>query len=288
VLFTANSRTLSREQAATVSRMWMRPLRAKRIEELLAAQRTFDERDLLAMQLDTRAEGYEQIRATILEVISENESDPSLKRARELARDWNGNADVDEHAFRLVHVYYRVLMAKALEPLLAPAIEADPAFVYRWPLADEALRRLLDERPVHLLTREHADWRAFLRAALLDALETVARDDAIDAEWGETNVLDVEHPFAGSVGPFASRLRLPSAPLPGSMVSLRVAAPDYGAVLRMVVAPADAATSVLQLAGGQSGHFLSPTFRDLAPDWLDGTPTPFLAGEPVAEFALIP
>jgi predicted metal-dependent hydrolase len=33
---------------------------------------------------------------------------------------------------------------------------------------------------------------------------------------------------------------------------------------------------------------LSPTFRDLAADWLDGTPTPFLAGEPVASFVLNP
>jgi penicillin amidase len=187
-----------------------------------------------------------------------------------------------------VHAYYRALQVRAIEPLLARAIEADPAFVYRWPLADEVLRRLLDERPPHLLTREHADWPAFLRAVLLDTLEAVARNDAIDAPWGETNVLDVEHPLAGALGPLASRLRLPHAPLPGSMVSLRVAAPDYGAVLRMVVAPADPAEGVLQLAGGQSGHFLSANFRDLAPDWLDGTPTPFRAGKPVASFALIP
>ena len=288
VLFTANSRTLAREQSAAVSRMWMRPLRAKRIDDLLAAQRTFDERDFLAMQLDTRAEGYEQIRATILDVVADDESDPKLARARVLAQEWNGHADVGEPAFRMLHAYYRALLARSLEPLLAPAIDADPEFVYRWPLADEAFRRLLDERPAHLLTREHADWPSFLRTVLLDTLDAIARSDALDAEWGEINVLDVEHPFAGSLGPFAGWLRLPHAPLPGSMVSLRVAAPDYGAVLRMVVAPGDPSAGVLQLAGGQSGHFLSPTFRDLAPDWVDGTPTPFLTGEPVAEFALRP
>jgi penicillin amidase len=56
----------------------------------------------------------------------------------------------------------------------------------------------------------------------------------------------------------------------------------------MVVAPGDPSAGVLQLAGGQSGHLLAPTFRDLAADWLDGTPTPFLAGEPVARFVLKP
>ena len=84
--------------ADAVSRMWMRPLRAKRIDELLAARRTFDERDFLAMQLDTRAEGYEQIRATILlEVVRERRARAQARtRARALASAWNGNADVDQ------------------------------------------------------------------------------------------------------------------------------------------------------------------------------------------------
>ena len=287
-LFTANSRTLPPERAAAVSRMWMRPLRAKRIDELLAERRTFAERDFLSMQLDTRAEGYEQIRATILEVVAADETEPRLERARELAEAWNGHADVDEAAFRMLHAYYRALTERTLEPLLAPAIAADPAFVYRWPLADEVLRRLLDERPAHLLTSEHAGWREFLRAVLGDTLATLERTAPLDTAWGELNVLDVAHPFAAALGPFGSRLALPRAPLPGSMVSLRVAAPSYGAVLRMAVAPASPEEGVLQLAGGQSGHFLSPQFRDEQADWIDGTPTPFLAGEPVTLFRLTP
>jgi penicillin amidase len=287
-LFTANSRTLGRSQADEISRMWMRPLRAKRIDDLLAEQRTFDERGFLALQLDTRAEGYEQIRAAVLEVVAADEPDDDLRQARELAAAWNGHADADQAGMRLLHAYYRTLLERSLEPLLAPAIEADPSFVYRWPLADEALRRLLDERPPHLLTGEHGSWQAFLRTALLETLAELERGGALDTEWGEVNALDVAHPFAASLGPFARRLALPSVPLPGSMISLRVAAPSYGAVLRMAVAPGAPENGVLQLAGGQSGHFLSAQFRDQQPDWVDGTPSPFLAGEPVARFELKP
>jgi len=287
-LYTANNRTLPPSQADTVSRMWMRPLRAKRIDELLAERRTFAETDFLEMQLDTKAEGYEQIRATILDVVGSDDREPKLKRARELAAQWNGTADVDQTAFRLLQAYYRTLLERALTPLLAPAFEADPSFVYRWPLADEVLRRLLDERPAHLLTSEHADWRSFLRQTLLDTTEQLERGESLDAEWGESNVLDVAHPFAASLGPLARLLTLPHARLPGSMVSLRVAAPNYGAVLRMAVSPAAPERGVLELAGGQSGHFLSPHFRDLQQDWVDGTPTPFLAGEPTAQFLLTP
>jgi penicillin G amidase len=287
-LFTANSRTLPPSQADAVSRMWMRPLRAKRIDDLLAERRTFAERDFLAMQLDTRAEGYERIRETILAVVPKDEQEPKLMRARNLAEAWNGTADVDQTAFRLLHAYYRTLLDRALTPLLAPAIEADPSFVYRWPLADEVLRRLLDERPANLLTSDYADWPSFLRLSLLETIDEIERGGAIDAEWGETNVLDVAHPFAASFGPLGRLLALPRAPLPGSMVSLRVAAPGYGAVLRMSVSPSAPEDGVLELAGGQSGNFLSPNFRDEQADWVDGKPTPFLAGEATAQFRLTP
>jgi penicillin amidase len=287
-VFTANNRTLARDRADVVSRMWMRPLRAKRIEELLAEQRTFDERDFLAMQLDTRAEGYEQIRAIILEVVAEDEAEPLLARARDLARDWTGHADTDQPAFGILHAYYRTLLERALEPLVAPAIAADANFVYRWPLADEVVRRLLDERPAHLLTREYASWPDFLREVLRETLTASVLDGTLEVPWGEANVLDVAHPFAAVLGPLAARLSLPPAPLPGSMVSLRVAAPGYGAVLRMAVSPDALEEGVLELAGGQSGHFLSPHFRDQHADWIEGAPAPFLAGEPTMAFELRP
>ena len=279
VLFTANNRTLPARDAAELSRMWMRPLRAKRIDDLLAAQRQFDERDFLAMQLDTAAEGYE----------------PGLRRRiaweRRYVQAWNGNADADEPGFRILQAYYRALLDRALAPLLAPAIEADADFVYRWPLADESLRRLLEERPAHLLTQEYADWRVFLRTVLRETLERLERDPehpGIGVPWGEANRLDVRHPFASQLGLLGEWLALPAVALPGSMVSLRVAAPTYGAVVRFSIAPAAPQNAILQMAGGQSGHFLSAQFRDLQSDWVDGTPTPFLAGPTVSRIMLTP
>jgi penicillin amidase len=56
----------------------------------------------------------------------------------------------------------------------------------------------------------------------------------------------------------------------------------------MAVSPAALESGVLELAGGQSGHFLSPQFRDQQSDWVAGAPAPFLAGEPVARFELEP
>ncbi len=293
-LFTANNRTLAPEKALRLSRMWMRPLRAARIAELLGARERFAESDFLAMQLDTRAAGYDMIRDIVLEVVPPDDPGPLLARARGHVERWNGRADVDQPGFRILHVYYRALLERVLGPLLGPAGEADPDFVYRWPLADEPLRRVLEERPANLLTKDFRDWPTFLRQVLLDSLREIeARPSGqgIDAAWGRVNRLDVAHPFAALplVGPLLARwLRYPSVPLPGSTVSLRVATPSYGALVRMAVAPAHPERGIMEMSGGQSGHFLSANFADLEPEWVDGAPTPFLAGATVSRIVLEP
>jgi penicillin amidase len=287
VLFTANQRTLPRDAAATLGRLWMRPLRAQRIDELLGANERFTEEDFLAMQLDTRAQGQELVRNLVLEVVPAGDADARLAWARRTAETWNGNAEADTANFRLMQGYYRTLLERALAPLLAPAFETDPAFVYRWPLADEPLMRILEERPAHMLTAEYADWPAFFRTALVATLERLAEEDGgLSASWGRANRLDVTHPFA-AVPVLGRRLRLPPHEQAGSMVSLRVAGPSYGAALRMTVSPAHPEAGFLQMAGGQSGHVLSRHLQDLHADWANGTPTPFLAGPTEWKFVLV-
>ena len=289
-LFAANNRTLPAEAARELSRIWTRPFRAHRIGELLGAGDRFTEADFLQMQLDTRAQAYDWLRDLILEIIPESETVPALLEARAHAKDWNGHADPGQTGFRILNVYYQALLQRVLTPLLKPALAADPAFVFEWPLVDEPLRRILEDRPGHLLTSEHAGWDAFLRTVLLDALADVERSPArpgSGALWGEVNRLDVGHVFS-DLPILGRRLRLPSDTLPGSTVSLRVATPSYGAVIRMVVSPAHPERGILQMPGGQSGHFLSPNFADLHGQWVAGSPTPFLAGPTVWRFALRP
>jgi penicillin amidase len=105
------------------------------------------------------------------------------------------------------------------------------------------------------------------------------------------NVVDVAHPFAGLpvigdvLGPW---LRLPRESVPGATLALRVATPNYGALIRLAVSPAHPENGILEMSAGQSGHFLSPHFADLQSDWVTGTPTPFLAGPTVTRISLIP
>ena len=64
--------------------------------------------------------------------------------------------------------------------------------------------------------------------------------------------------------------------------------PNFGAVIRMNVRPAAPESGILQFAGGQSGHFLSPHYDDQLGAWASGTPTPFLAGATRYRYTLNP
>src|SRR5690606_29915378 len=54
VVRNANDRSVPETLATELGRVWMRPLRGKRIDDLLRSAERFDERALAAMQLDTR------------------------------------------------------------------------------------------------------------------------------------------------------------------------------------------------------------------------------------------
>ena len=58
--------------------------------------------------------------------------------------------------------------------------------------------------------------------------------------------------------------------------------------MRMVVSPGPEMEGILHMPAGQSGHPMSPHYRDGHAAWLEGRPTPFLAGEAVNVLTLVP
>jgi penicillin amidase len=63
---------------------------------------------------------------------------------------------------------------------------------------------------------------------------------------------------------------------------------DVSATLRMAVSPGHEHEGIFHMPAGQSGHFLSPHYRDMQRDWVEGRPTPFLPGRTVETLTLLP
>ncbi len=289
VLYTANNRTVPLDRSRQLGRVWVMPVRARRIAERLGDGDGFSETDLLDIQLDTTSLVHGLARDLVLEVTTPDETDPGLAAARALAESWNGTADADERGFRLLHHYYDRLQERLLVGLLTPALEADEAFVYNWPLADEPLRRILETRPAHLLPGGHDDWPAALRAVLVETIaELEAEPPGLDAPWGAVNRASIRHPVAMAVPWLGRMLNMPRDALPGWRASVRVQTPRYGATLRMVVSPGRDETALFHMPTGQSGHFLSPHYDDGHHAWVEGLATPLAAGPAVSTLTLQP
>ena len=56
----------------------------------------------------------------------------------------------------------------------------------------------------------------------------------------------------------------------------------------MAVSPGHEADGYMHMPCGQSGHFLSPHYRDSHPSWEEGKAIPFLPGEATHTLVLTP
>lgn len=291
VLYSANNRTADLDGARQYGDAWGLAVRANRIRELLRKKEKHDERSLLAIQLDTRAALYDLYRDLICECASDNDADETLARARRLAATWRGTADADERAFALLVQFRVALHERVITPLVAPCLEVDPTFRYRWFQAEEPVRRILEDRPAHLLPPGFARWKDVFRASLGDAVKSLASARParpLDTPWGEANRAFIAHPLGLASRLLGTVLNMPRDPLPGHWSCVRVSARGFGASERMVVSPGREGSAILHMPTGESGHFLSEHYADQEPAWVNGEATPMLAGGAVSVLRLVP
>lgn len=272
--------------------------RAKQIRDDLMAREKFSEADMLATQLDDRALAWEPWQKLLLEVLSEPvmAQVPYRREMRGHVERWGGRASIDSVGFALVRGFREHATRRALVPLVQKCQQADPQFnLFRLETSAGAAWRLVQERPMHMLDPKYASWDALLLEAADAALADVALADVTLANytWGRLNTTQIQHPltrFAGASLPswlarpvvwgVGKLLDMPAEPLAGAPADMpRIQAPSSGASERMAVSPGREAEGYLHMPCGQSGHPLSPHYRDQHEAWSRGKATPFLPGE---------
>jgi penicillin amidase len=256
--------------------------RAKQIRDDLFARTQFNERDLLAIQLDDRAL-FLQPWWQLLRNQTAQAKSPALSELAAAAATWQGHASTGSVSYRIVRAWRRAVTERVLDGLTAPAqaalgkdfmmpgLQQQEGFV--WPL--------VTQRPMHLLSPRYASWDALLEDAAREVRDELAQQGPLNQRtWGEQNTARICHPLARALPAVARRpLCMPFEPLAGDVAMPRVQSPDFGASERMVVAPGHEAEGFIHMPGGQSGHLLSPFWGAGHEDWVRGRPTPFLPGE---------
>ena len=257
--------------------------RARQIKSDLEAIARASAHNMLSVQLDDRALFLSRWRDLLLQALSA----PGIERSEarsELRRvvntTWTGRASTDSAAYRLVRDFRAHVNELAFAPLVARIRQFDPEYSVTAARGSEGpLWVLVSQQPLHLLDPKFKSWaELFIAAADLVAEEAQKAGGIATYSWGRANTVRIRHPFSTSMpllGPF---LDMPAKELPGDSNMPRVQGATFGASERFAVSPGREASGYLHMPTGQSGHPLSPHYRDANDTWVAGLPTSFLPG----------
>jgi penicillin amidase len=286
--WSANARVVGGELHAKIGDGGYAPAtRARQIRDRLSVLQQATATDLLAIQLDDRADYLAHWQPVMLEALTK----AGATEAEGLVAAWSGHAAIDDPGFRLLREFEDSVADRAYEMLTVVPRKRWPDFRWRTPARfTEVALRLIREQPAHLLDPRFSDWDAWLADVAMqvvkklpDVCTSLAR-----CNWGRVNTTRIQHPLSQAL-PFLSRwLDMTSEPLPGDWSTPRVQSPTFGASERFAVSPGLEQQGYLHMPGGQSGHPFSPFYRAGHSAWARGEPTPFLPGPAVHTLTLVP
>jgi penicillin amidase len=269
--------------------------RAFRITDRLRPMQRIQEQDLLALQLDTTTQLYDFYRDLLRGVLNDEVTAQraDLAEARHAVDVWNGRADKESRGFALLVAFRRSLASSVFAPFLQDCREKDAGFVFDADL-DTPLRGLLLEQAPGTLPdpARFTDWKTFLLHEVEETVKKLKADYAVprvdDVAWGTVNRVRMAHPLSGALPVVGPWLNMAEDAADGCGPCVRVLNGILTASERMVVSPSHRPDALFHMPGGQSGHPLSPHYRDQQRNWSQGLPTPLFAGNPLHTLIFTP
>jgi penicillin amidase len=293
-LWTANSAVVEGEMLAIIGEGgYADGIRARIIRDRLMAIDNATPADMLSVQLDNSALFLDRWRGLAATVLSgEALGAPRRTEFKRLVDStWTGRADPESVAYRLVRAFRSAVSDQVYGAINELIRESDPDFDFgRANRAEGPLWQVVTERPLHFLPGRFESWDALLVGAIDEAIEELTSDGRplTDQTWGSFNRAVVTHPLGSAIPLVGPWVNMPEDPLPGDIYAPRAHSPRAGPSERMAVSPGREHEGILHMPTGQSGHPLSPHYRDQHRAWVEGTPLPFLPGIAVARLTLLP
>ena len=265
--------------------------RQRQIRDGLAQSDQFDERALLAIQLDQRALFLERW-WQLMRRVAESGSSDALARLDQASARWEGEASVDAVSYRLARGFRSNVITAITDALFAQGREAagEDWVEPRLGQIEGLVWALVENRPDGWWDDDAAGWDRLLNDAaqsLVVELEIIG--PLAERRWGERNTAKICHPLAASIPLIGSRWLCQAAdPLPGDNNMPRVQSPSFGASQRMVVAPGHEQDGIIQSPAGQSGIRSSPFWRSGRSQWSNGETRHLFPGPAAHRLELLP
>lgn len=262
-IVTANQRTVGKSYKYhdLIARVYV-PFRAKRIQDLIAANPKMTLNDSSDIQMDTFSILNSRFAREI--VNSKAASDETIK----ILQGWDGRMNPDSPAALLadeIRIAFR-------NRLLAGNFGKDIAGRLRWVNEGNFLNKIITEQPKEWLPKEYASFAELLKASEIDAREKLIKNLGIDRTkwtWGEANKARFRHELA-VVPLIGLQFNVPILPLKGSGGT--GASPNVGSAvsMRFLAQPPDWDETRQVITTGQSGNPKSPHWADQIDNWYTG------------------
>ncbi|RRS07379.1 penicillin acylase family protein [Pseudoalteromonas sp. J010] len=277
-LWTANSRVVSVEDDQRFGDGgYALGARAVQIRDGLMAKQAFIENDFYQLQLDNQALFLAPWHESLVDLLRHHE--PSQYQ-QDLAKldAWQACACADSVGYTLVKYYRSALIDTLYAPIEAGLQQEQQSL--------KPVKRYLEPGLWQLLTHQPDDWLGQydswqdLQLAAYELAKQRLRDaygsNMAAWRWGEVNALRVQHPFSQQIPMLSGLLDMPTVPAFGDTFMPAVQGSAFGASQRFIAQPGHLKNAILTVAGGQSGHPLSPFYRSGFAEYSAGSNTPLL------------
>ena len=274
VIATANARVTGPGYKWHLTDQWMAPYRTARIYELLGERKGLRPEDCVNVVTDIYSYPHVFIGRELAKAREHvKPADIRTTQMVDMLESWDGRAQTYSVQMSFLEFTRRALLYNLLEPHLHGHVA-----LYDWMRGSVFLEKVLRERPARWLPAKFATWDDLLIASAdmgMDRMTAAAmanKDASGEAsawDWGQFSRLRMFHPL-GREGMLRSALSIGSMPISGSFFSVKQIGTTFGPVMRFVADLSNLDNSLMNVTTGESGHFLSPNYKDQFRAWYDG------------------
>lgn len=277
---TANARVVGPGYKPYLTDRWYGPERTHRIYTLLETHKgKFKPEDMLAIQTDIYSEPHVFLAAQLREAAGKvTPQDARVTRVLQQLEGWNGEARRSARGLPLVEYMRREMLRQLLKPFVK-----ETQVSYQWSRTFLFLRNVLRNRPAAWLPSEYKSYEHFIIACAEKAASQLEADARRNGEsdpdkpetwtWGQVVPLQMLHPL-GRSGFLRRHLSISGLGQQGTGFTVKQTGRSFGPAMRFVADLADFDQSLMNITLGQSGHYLSPHYRDQFDAWYNGRGLP--------------
>ncbi|BBN80072.1 penicillin amidase [Pseudoalteromonas sp. A25] len=265
--------------------------RAQQIRDRLHEKSQFSEPDFNQLQQDNEARFLAPWHTHLTQLLSATtQLQARYNNDLKHLENWQGCACASSVGYTLVQRFREALINEVFAPIEDEMLLHDSSLKYIKNYLEPGLWQLLNSQPESWLNG-HKDWRSLQLSAYEQAKQRLSQQHGTDLaawRWGEVNALYVQHPFSQQLPILGGMLDMPKVSGFGDTFMPAVQQPDFGASQRFIAQPGALDNAIMTVAGGQSGHPLSPFYRAGFEAYAQGEATPLLPGAIMHQIRILP